>query len=467
MQATQIRPDTRPTDLRRLAAAGLSAVIPGLGQLFNRRLRFAALFLIPSLILFALGFMLIQTQSPVRLAAWVAAPQVLGAALTLNLVALVWRLVAVGQAFLDTRWTGPTGRLGIVGIVLIAILVVIPHIAVYRYGTILGDTLGRIFTGTVLGTGQDPSTPTGPIPADGARINVLLIGVDALQTRTEDLTDTMMVASLDPVGHTVSLLSIPRDLIDTPLGNGSLYGPKLNSLMSYANARPTEFPKGGIRTLEDAMGTLLGIPIHYYARIDFVGFIKMVDAVGGVDVTVARGFDDPTYDAYGFTKSGYGTGYSITAGAHHLDGINALAYARSRKALGESDFTRQARQQQILVALRDRATRGGSLLFELPDLLDAVGDTIRSDVPVDRLTALSAIMDEVGREDVTSVVIRSPLVHPRSTQYGDSQEPDLKRIRAVAAALFSKPGTPPEPWPTPKPTATPTPTKAPKATPAS
>jgi LCP family protein required for cell wall assembly len=218
-----------------------------------------------------------------------------------------------------------------------------------------------------------------------------------------------------------------------------------------------------MRALEDAIGALLEIPIHYYASLDFGGFINMVDAVGGVDVTVKNGFEDPTYDGYGFEERGY----SITAGRHHLDGANALAFARSRKALGESDFTRQARQQQILIALRDQATRGGSLLFELPDLLDAVGETIRSDVPVDRLPALAAIMEEVGRDNVTNVVIRSPLVHPKKTRFGDSQAPDLVRIRAMAAALFSGPGTPPKPWPTPKPTKAPKATGAPKATPGS
>jgi LCP family protein required for cell wall assembly len=216
-----------------------------------------------------------------------------------------------------------------------------------------------------------------------------------------------------------------------------------------------------MRALENAIGALLEIPIHYYARLDFGGFIKMVDAVGGVDVTVKQGFDDPTYDGYGFD----GRGYSIAAGEHHLDGANALAFARSRKALGESDFTRQARQQQILVALRDEATRGGSLLFALPELLDAIGETVSSDVPIDRLPALAAIMEEVGRDDVTNVVIRSPLVHPKKTRYGDSQAPDMARIRAVAAALFSAPGTPPTPWPTPKPTKPPKATPTPRPTP--
>lgn len=455
MHATRIRPDTRPTDLRRLAAAALSAVIPGLGQLFNGRRRLAALFLVPSLIVIVLGVLLLQSQSPARLAAWVVSPQVLGTLLTLNVLVLAWRLLAVGQAFLDTSRTGPTGRLGIVGIVVVAILVVLPHVAVYRYGTILGDTFEKVFTGAVLGTGDVKGAASGPVPKDGERVNVLLVGVDKRGKRTANLTDTMMVASLDPIGHTVSIVSIPRDLIDTPLGDGDVFGPKLNSLMTYADNHPDEFPRGGMRTLEDAIGALLEIPIHYYARLDFRGFIKMVDAVGGVDVTVTKGFEDPAYEGYRLD----GRGYSIAAGTHHLDGANALAFARSRKGLGESDFTRQARQQQILVALRDRATRGGSLLFALPDLLDAVGETIRSDVPVDRLPALAAIMEEVARDDVTSIVIQSPLIRPKKTRYGDTQAPDLARIRAVAAALFSAPGTPPAPWPTPKPT------NAPRATP--
>ena len=231
-------------------------------------------------------------------------------------------------------------------------------------------------------------------------------------------------------------MSVPRDLIDTPLGNGDVYGPKLNGAdgATRTTTRRT-FPKGGMRTLQDAIGALLEIPIHYYAQVDFRGFIKMVDAVGGVDIVAPRSFEDPQYDGYGGEK-----GYSITAGPHHFDGAEALAYARSRKALGESDFTRQARQQQILVALRTQVSPGGSLLFQLPDLLDAVGQTIRTDVPVERLPDLAAILDEVGKNDVTSVVIRAPLVKSKSTRYGDSQAPNLAKIRAMATALFSEPG---------------------------
>jgi polyisoprenyl-teichoic acid--peptidoglycan teichoic acid transferase len=439
VHARRIRPETGPQDRRRLAAAGLSAVLPGLGQALNRRTRLALLFSVPSLALLLLVLVILQLQSPARLVAWMVPPAVLGTLLTLNLLVLVWRMLAVGQAFLDTPGRGPTGRLGVIGVAVIALLVAVPHLVVYRYGTILGETFETVFASHGLG---GANTATRPIPSDGERINILLVGVDTTRDRTATFTDTMMVASIDPVGSSVSLASVPRDLVNTPLGNGDDFGPKLNSLLGYADRHPDTFPDGGMRALQDAVGALLDIPIHYYARLEFEGFIAMVDAVGGVDVTVAKGFEDPGYDGFGVGWRGF----SITEGDHHLDGATALAYARSRKAAGESDFTRAARQQQILVAMRDQLAQGGSLLFELPDLLAAVGQTIRSDLPVDQLPGLAAILDEVDRSEMVSVVIRHPLVHPVSTRYGASQEADLPAIRAMAAELFPPPGTPPTGW---------------------
>ncbi len=382
-------------------------------------------------------------------------PQILGLVLTLNFTVLAWRLLAVGQAFLDTGRTGPTGRLGLIGIVVIALLVAIPHIAIYRYGTILGDTFERIFQGAAT---SDGGHVPGPVPKDGERINVLLVGVDKLPDRSASLTDTMIVASLDPVGKTVSMVSLPRDMVSVPMGNGDEYGPKLNSLLSFAERNPTTFPKGGMRALEDAAGALLGIPIHYYARIDFIGFIAMVDAVGGVDINVARTLRARHYDGYGLPT----TGFRLTPGRHHLTGAEALAYARIRKGNGETDFTRAARQQDVIVALRSSVSSGGSLFWRLPTLLDAVANTISTDVPTSRLPQLAAIVDEVGAKDVVRVVLGHPLVAAANTRYGSSQVPNVKAIQAVAARLFSAPGTKPVPWPTPKAT------KAPKlsATPA-
>jgi polyisoprenyl-teichoic acid--peptidoglycan teichoic acid transferase len=443
VHARRVRPDTGHLDRRRLAAAGLSAVLPGLGQAFNRRSRLAALFLIPSLVILLLGFLVVSTQSITRLTALVVGPPVLATLLTINLLLLGWRLLAVGQAFLDTSNRGPTGRVGLIGLAAIVLFVAVPHVVVYQYGTVFRDTFARIF--------EPPDrSEDGPPPAAGPgtdeRLTVLLVGVDRSPTRTTNLTDTMIVASIDPVGRSISMVSVPRDLIDVPLGNGDRFGPKLNSLVAYADGHPDEFPEGGMAALRDAIGALLGIDIHYEAEIDLYGFRDMIDSVGGVDIDVTQPIDDPEYDNVGF---------SIDVGRHHLDGKTALAYVRSRKGLGDSDFTRAIRQQQVLVALRDAVTRDGSVLWELPGLMDAVGDAVRTDLPPARLPQLAAIMDEIDDDAVTRSIIRHPLVRSVDSRYGSSLQPDLAAIRDVAERLFPEPGVEPTPWPTPEPTTEP------------
>ena len=191
---------------------------------------------------------------------------------------------------------------------------------------------------------------------------------------------------------------------------------------------------------------MLGIPIHYYAKVDLAGFVTMVDAVGGVDVDVARPLSDPNYGGFGV-----GPGWSITAGGHHLDGPNALAYARVRKSAGESDFTRAARQQQVLVGIRDRAV-GSNLLVSLPRLLDAVGDSVRTDVPPELLPELAAFAQEIGGDRTTRAVMTSPMVKSggRNHPYGSVVIPVPSRIAEMVAAIFPAPGTEPGPWPPPK-----------------
>ena len=292
-----------------------------------------------------------------------------------------------------------------------------------------------MFQGGTLGDGGEA---IGPVPGSGERINVLLVGVDATPDRSATLTDTMMVISLDPVGKTASMVSIPRDMVFVPLGNGDDYGPKINSLLGFAERNPEMFPNGPMRALQDAIGALLGIPIHYYARIDFEGFINMVDAVGGVDIRVRKDMEDPSYDGFGTEPKV--RGWSIEKGRHRLDGVNALAYARVRKVAGESDFTRAARQQEVLVAMRNRVSSGTTLLFDLPDLLTAVGDTLRTDIPIAALPDLIVTFESVDSDRIARAVIRHPLVRTESTQFGDGLVPELDEIRAMAAELFPEPG---------------------------
>ena len=418
--------------------AGLSAILPGLGQLANRQTRLGVAFLLPVVGLLAIVGLMLQLGSPARLAATVIVPGTLVLVLALNGLLLLWRLTAVGQAFLDDRFRAPpTGRAWL-GLALLMVFVAAPHALGNWIGMAAMDNFGRVFVPT---PGQ-AAAPTGPGSTE--RLNVLLIGMDAAPGRTSVLTDTLMVASLDPIGETVSMVSIPRDLAGVPLGNGRVYEPKINSLLPYAESHPGEFPEGGIKAVQRAVGELLGIRIHYYAQVDMAGFVKMVDAVGGVDVVVRRALNDPRYDGFGGER-----GWSIEPGRHHLNGLDALAYARIRKSAGESDFTRAERQQQILVAIRNAAVRGENLVFRLPALIDAVGDTVRTDMPPDRLPQLAAMAEEIDGDRTVRIVIRSPLVTETTNQFGSVLVPDVPAIQAVASQAFGKPGVTPVPWPAP------------------
>jgi LCP family protein required for cell wall assembly len=374
------------------------------------------------------------------------APPILGLLLVLNVVVLAFRALSVFQAFTDRRYPGKPGRLGAVGLAVVLAAVAVPHVAAWTYGAAAERLFANVFGGSPVAAAS--AVPTGPGRTE--RLNVLLIGVDSAPGRTEALTDSMIVVSLDPIGRSVSMLSIPRDLASVPLASGVEFGPKINSLVSWADRHPKDFPGGGISTLEGAIGALLGIPIHAYATVDLAGFVAMVDAVGGVDVDVKKPLSDPIYPQLDGTR-----GWSIEAGLHHFDGTDALAYARIRKAAGENDLTRAARQQEVLVALRNQAV-GAGLLFNLPRLLDAVGATVRTDLPVDRLPELAAMAEQIGSRSTTKLVLGSPFIKSvGETRYGSVFVPVPEKIRAMTAVVFGPPGIPVvwPPRPSPQPSA--------------
>ncbi len=405
--------------------------------------------------LLGVAWLLVQLNTSSMLLAHAIVPGTLQLLLILNGLILVWRLIAVFEAFVDRRYPGKPGRLGGVGLVVVLLLVALPHVAVHVYGANAFTTFERIFAGGATGgPDDDPGSAGGPTPQPRERVNVLLMGIDSGPNRTQALTDSLMVISLDPVGQTVSMVSIPRDLVDVPLGNGDTFAPKINSLLGYANRRPTEFPQGGTRALEDAIGALLGVPIHYYAKVDLAGFVTMVDAVGGVDIDVARPLSDANYGGFGV-----GPGWSVGVGPRHFDGANALAYARIRRAAGENDFTRAGRQQEVLIALRNQAAQPGNLVGRLPALLGAVGNTFRTDFPQERLPELAALAEEIGGDRATQVVMTSPMVKSggRNHPYGSVVIPVPKRIAQMVAIVFTPAGTPPGTWPIPKATKSPSP----------
>jgi LCP family protein required for cell wall assembly len=416
----------------------------------------AAILALPIVALLALAIVVGLTGDRMALAVRLLDPKVLGTLLALQGLVLGWRLLAVGSAFRMARRRPPVATSG--AFVLALAIVILPQAYVGNLTAVARETAAEIFE-PVVDEEPSPSSPTTyppvvtddpdfmvpiarpatpPPPGMEARVNVLLIGMDSGAGRTTALTDTMIVASLDPIGKTVSMVSIPRDMVDVPLADGRTFRGKINSLVSYVRWHPGKFPGApdGQTVLAGALGELLGLRIDHWAQVDMGGFIQVVDSVKGIDIQVRKGFCDPRYDDYGMN------GFGIKPGRYHMTGSQALAYARIRKAAGESDFTRAGRQQEVIAALRDRIVRGGFLADPIA-FLRSVGKTVRTNLPPQILAEYVAVTSEIDRSRVFRDVIDRPLVRGTLDQRGSIQVPDLKGIRELAARLFTIPGTDP------------------------
>ncbi len=428
-------------DPRSSLAAFLSFLFPGLGQAYNGQRLLAGLLALPVVLVLATGALAIASARSGLLAELLDSGFLIGI-IVLDLALLGWRLVAIIQAHgwrapLSVRhWTG-----WVTSLLLVATLGM--HLLPAYWAAKAIDTIAAVSregSGVqrpgfgIPGTTPLPEPSFKPDVLGGERVNVLLVGIDAAPYREQSLTDTMLVFSLDPNTGRSAMISIPRDIYGTPLPDGRVYNAKLNSLMTYAAERPEEFPAGGVATLKQTIGELLGIRIHYFAAINLIGFKEAVDAIGGVDVNVQRAINDPDY----FNEHADKVGFSIEAGWHHLDGSRALAYVRSRKAEGENDFTRAERQQQVITAVREKLT-AGNLVLALPGLLDAVKNTISTDVPESRFSVLAAAIQEADMDKVQRVVLQPPehmTADPQSAA-GYILIPNIEAIRATVADVMS------------------------------
>lgn len=436
---TTIQPER--SDGRSSLAAFLSFVLPGLGQAYNGQGLLAAALVGPILALLAVFGLAVLVRGSQLLSAMLDI-RVLVALIVLDVALLGWRLVAILQAhdwrerLGPRRWTTyATGALVVITLAM--------HAVPAWYATKAIDTLNTVALGgsTSRSGGGLPGFSALPEPSDqpdlglGERINVLLVGVDAAPGRTTALTDTMLVVSLDPSSGRTAMVSIPRDLYGVPLPSGEPFNQKLNALMSTAAADPAAYPLGGVGTLKATVGELLGARIHYFAAVNLLGFKQAIDAVGGVDVTVERAVDDPTY----IDEFGTHSGFFIQPGSHHMDGHVALAYARSRKGAGDSDFTRADRQQELLAALRAQLT-AGNLMLSLPGLLDAVKNTITTDIPSGQLPAIAQAVQDADTGRLERVVLQPPEymgVDPDSPA-GYILIPDLAAIQALGERLLGE-----------------------------
>ncbi len=253
-------------------------------------------------------------------------------------------------------------------------------------------------------TGQSPflrlfgNVEAGQLRGEGdGRINVLLLGIPGGQHNGRDLSDTNIVVSIDPINKKAAMLSLPRDMwVDIP-GNGSC---KLNAVHAYGEQSNEE--AGGPNLSKTTISQILDLPIHYHIRVDFLGVIKLIDAVNGIDILVEKDIYDPFFpDQY---MTGYEP-YSITAGRHYLNGNEALKYARSRYTT--SDFDRAARQQQVLVAAKKKIAQTDILLEpkKIFKIIKIAKDHFRTDLQPDEIKRLAEIVDQIKSEEVVQKVL--------------------------------------------------------------
>jgi len=227
-------------------------------------------------------------------------------------------------------------------------------------------------------------------------ITILLLGVD-ISINGASRTDTLILVNIDPVSRSAAMLSIPRDLKVVIPGYGI---DKINAAFALGEFNKVQGGGAGltIRTIE----ANLGIPVSHFAQIDFDGFVKMINTVGGVSLDVPYPIKDDQYPADNFR---YQRVY-FPSGWQHLDGEATLQYARTRHQDG--DQRRSERQQQVLLALRDQAVNL-DLISELPALIGQFGDSVRTDISIDNAISLARLGAEIPRNRITQVSLMPSL----------------------------------------------------------
>lgn len=425
-------------DGRAIVAAALSFVVPGLGQAYNRQPVLAWLLSVPVLLLAVLvGIALLLPD--VSIVSHLLDIRFLVGLIVLDGALLGWRLVAITQAYAERQRWGRRGAaaylVGVLVIVTMAMHAVPAYYAVKAIDTLNSVALGG-GDGGLSGTGGGFSFPepsSHPEVGGGERVNILLVGVDSGFGRAHALTDTMLVISIDSDGRS-AMVSVPRDLYGVSLPDGRAFAAKLNSLFSVAESDPESYPLGGVGSLKAAIGELLGLKIHYFAAVNLIGFKEAINAIGGVDITVERAIADPVYSEDGIE----GPGFYLDPGRYHMDGSLALAYVRSRHGPGDSDFTRAERQQQVLTAIRNKLT-AENLIVGLPGLLDAVKNTISTDIPSSRFPQLAQAVQDADMSRLQRAVIQPPLAVPETDPVeGYILHPDTAAIQALVAELLDE-----------------------------
>jgi LCP family protein required for cell wall assembly len=469
-------------------AAVLSLFFPGLGHAYagayHRALGFAA----PPILAFALLAGVVLRADQAELFGLLLAPWVLPSVFVLNLVALLYRLLAIIDAyrvtvFLNAVALSGGGRLGrprivfnplsMAGLLAVVLIMSGGHVVVARYDLAAIDLLRScIFitsdeecvepapsgsptdTDPPAESGSPEPTVSAPPPQgselpnvtippwDGKeRLNILLIGTDQRPQEGTYNTDTLIVVSIDPTTKQVAMFSLPRDSWGIPMPAGPLrnafsskYQAKINSFFTAVRNRG-DLVAGTDRTrgyngLKLVLGELYKLDIKYFVEVNFDGFKQVVDAVGGVTINVQFPVLDEEYPS----DTGRLSRVYIPSGLQHMTGAEALVYARSRHS-GQGDFDRGARQQRVLTSLREQADIA-NLVPRIPELTAALKATVRTDIPQGELGKLAGLAGGVDTRNIRSYVFSYPRYGTQQTVGVYKYFPDIAKIRAAVASAF-------------------------------
>jgi LCP family protein required for cell wall assembly len=291
-------------------------------------------------------------------------------------------------------------------------------------------------TETITPTPTPLFSPT-PLPTVALSedvLNILLVGLDSTRNLRGQNTDVIIVTSINKKTKQVSLLSIPRDLwvyIPTVGWN------RIN--VAHRKGYSTDYPGSGPALLMRTIEINFGIPIDHWARVDFQGFARVVDELGGVTMTVAC----PVNLRYQAPSSEEEEEMILEPGVHHMDGSTALRYVRTRR--DGTDFDRARRQQQFLKAMWDQTKdqlRGLDIVPRIHDLWSALRDSFETDLGVLDVLSLAPVA-----LDLQPHRIRSRYIGPNETTDWTTVEgwqvllPDYQKIQRVVSSLFAPPST--------------------------
>jgi LCP family protein required for cell wall assembly len=446
--------------------AAASALVPGLGQALQRRWLAAAVFGVQTAAVILL-IARIAAQDKVTLVRWTVDSTVLH---VLSIGGVVWAIVCALAAVDAGRAGRPRGvaldrRRAVArgGIAAVAMLALVPGVAVAAIAMRQNSVLDTVFsssgsavaepsplsdlgvttttakparsrptTATTAGRAHPVSSAAPPraMPAatlppapNRGRWTVALLGGDAGPHRWGLRTDTMIVISVDRATGSVDVISVPRNLERLPMPPGPLrarfpsgFNDLANALYPYVATHP-DLGLDPAQAVKGSLAELLGIPIDNYVLVDMAGFIKIIDALGGVTVTLSKrvplvpNIDGKTIEAR-----------SVGPGTIHMNGAMALAFSRTREL--DSDYARMRRQRCLLDALA-HGMSASALAGSYLRLASAVENSFRSDIPRDQLGELVDLFARIDVAHSRALALTPPVIKPG--------HPDIGRVRDLVS----------------------------------